>query len=129
MKRMIVFILVCIVIPWSLCAADLRVSVSDFIVNSDNMKYKYMGKGLSEMLAIELRKSPDITLIERDKRTEALDEMEFSLSDLSDSTMQIQDGSGNSTVRIHQTTESRALTRFLPEFLPLRSNAPASCRR
>lgn len=44
-----------------------------------------MGKGLAEMIAVELRKSPDITLIEREKRTALLEEIEFSLSDLADS--------------------------------------------
>lgn len=69
--------------------ASTRIAVSDFAVHSENPKYKYMGKGISEMIAVELRKSPKITLIERDKRTELLEEMEMALSDVADPEAQL----------------------------------------
>ena len=37
--------------------ASTRMAVSDFAVYSENPKYKFMGKGISEMIALELRKS------------------------------------------------------------------------
>ncbi|MBA7685701.1 hypothetical protein ES703_94127 [subsurface metagenome] len=44
------------------------------------------------MIAVELSKSPGITLIEREKRVELLEEMEISLSDLVDSETQVEVG-------------------------------------
>lgn len=75
-----------------LFGADAWLSVSDLAVHSDNPRYKYVGKGIAEMIAVELRKSPDIVLIEREKRTALLEEMQFSLSDLADSGRQIEVG-------------------------------------
>jgi len=75
-----------------LFGAEVRLAVSDLAVHSDNAQYKYVGKGLSEMIAAELRKSRDITLIEREKRTALLEELEFSLSDLADSGRQAEVG-------------------------------------
>ncbi len=75
-----------------LFGGSARLAVSDLAVHSDNAQYKYVGKGLAEMIAVELRKSPDITLIEREKRTALLEEMEFSLSDLADSGRQVEVG-------------------------------------
>jgi len=75
-----------------LFATANRVSLSDFIVHSDNARYKYMGKGISEMISFELRKSPGIDLIEREKRAQILEEMEISLSDLADTETQVEVG-------------------------------------
>ncbi len=72
--------------------ADTRLAVSDLAIHSDNAQYKYVGKGIAEMIAVELRKSPDITLIEREKRTALLEEIELSLSDLADSGKQAEVG-------------------------------------
>jgi TolB-like protein len=69
-----------------------KMAVSDFVVHSENPKYKFMGKGISEMIAVELRKSPKITLVERDKRTELLEEMEIALSDMADPEVQLEVG-------------------------------------
>ena len=70
----------------------MQLSISDFVVHSDKADYKYMGKGISEMIAVELRKSPGIKLIEREKRTDLLKEMEIALSDLADSQTQLEVG-------------------------------------
>jgi TolB-like protein len=69
-----------------------RIALSDFAVHSDNPKYKYMGKGISEMIAVELAKSTDVDLIEREKRAVVLEEIEFALSDLADATRQVEVG-------------------------------------
>jgi len=73
-------------------AVSNRIAISDFAVHSDNPRYKYMGKGISEMISVELRKSHDVDLIEREKRAEILEEMEISLSDLADTEIQIEVG-------------------------------------
>lgn len=91
MKR-VIFILAGVLAATALFRADIRLSVSDLAINSDNPQYKYVGKGIAEMIAVELRKSPDITLIEREKHTVLVEEMEFSLSDLADSTTQVEVG-------------------------------------
>ena len=71
---------------------SFRIALSDFAVYSDNPKYKYMGKGISEMIAVELGKSTYIDLIERERRAEVLEEIEFALSDLADTTKQVEVG-------------------------------------
>jgi TolB-like protein len=73
-------------------AESRPLAIADFAIHSDNPKYKYIGKGISEMIAVELRKSPGIELIEREKRTQILEEMEFALSDLTDSDKQLELG-------------------------------------
>lgn len=69
-----------------------RVAVSDFEVSSENTRLKFVGKGLAEMIAVELASSEDILLIDRDRRTELLSEQEFSLSDAADAESQVQIG-------------------------------------
>jgi len=68
---------------------SFRIALSDFAVHSDNPRYKYMGKGISEMIAVELAKSTGVNLIERERRAEVLEEIEFALSDLADTTRQV----------------------------------------
>ncbi|MBE3064469.1 MAG: hypothetical protein IMZ69_05570 [Spirochaetes bacterium] len=91
MRKRIV-ILAAILLASAAFGSDTRLSVSDLAVHSGNPQYTYVGKGLAEMIAVELRKSPDITLIEREKRRSLLEEMEFSLSDLADSGRQAEVG-------------------------------------
>jgi TolB-like protein len=71
---------------------SFRIALSDFAVHSKNPKYEYMGKGISEMIAVELAKSTGLDLIEREKRAEMLEEIEFALSDLADATRQVEVG-------------------------------------
>ncbi len=44
------------------------------------------------MIAVELAKSTDVDLIEREKRAEVLEEIEFAFSDLADTTKQVEVG-------------------------------------
>jgi len=71
---------------------SFRIALSDFAVYSTNPRYKYIGKGVSEMIAVELGKSTYIELIERERRAEVLEEIEFALSDLADATKQVEVG-------------------------------------
>lgn len=73
-------------------AIPVRLAVADFAVHSNNPTLTFMGKGLAEMIAVELRKSSGIELIEREKRVELLKEMELSLSDLADPQAQVEVG-------------------------------------
>lgn len=91
-KKNICFVFVSLLICTSVFGVAKQLSISDFVVHSDEADYKYMGKGISEMIAVELRKSPGITLIEREKRTDLLEEMEIALSDLADSQTQLEVG-------------------------------------
>lgn len=91
MKRIVAIgLLALLALP--LFGVPKRVAVSDFVVHSDNATYKYMGKGISEMIAVELQKARGVELVEREKRTDLLEEMEMSLSDMADPAAQIEVG-------------------------------------
>ncbi len=92
MKKSAFIIVISVFLAFPVVGISQRLSLSDFIVHSDNPRYRYMGKGISELIAVEVNQSPDITLIERDKRVELLEEMEVSLSDLADPKTQITVG-------------------------------------
>ena len=67
-------------------AQEMRVALVDFVVHSDDPKYTYLGKGISEMIAMELANSPGVALVDRKQRTELMEEMKFALSGLADDT-------------------------------------------
>lgn len=79
--------------PAPLAAAEpIPLSVVDFGVESAVPAYAYLGKGLSTLLAGELRKSPGVTLIERERLNAILEEQELALSDLADPQGQVKIG-------------------------------------
>ncbi|MEK6793266.1 MAG: hypothetical protein AABZ39_00705 [Spirochaetota bacterium] len=57
-----------------------KIAINDFKVSSDNPEHKYIGKGFSELIAFEVKKSPRVRLVEREKRSELFKEMELSLT-------------------------------------------------
>ncbi|MFO1470961.1 MAG: CsgG/HfaB family protein [Turneriella sp.] len=69
-----------------------RITVSDFQVQSANPAYKFLGKGFAEFVSIELLKSDAIELIEREKRLDAIREIELSQTGLVDEKAQIEAG-------------------------------------
>lgn len=69
-----------------------RITVSDFQVQSANPTYKFLGKGFAEFVSIELLKSDAIELIEREKRLDAIREIELSQTGLIDEKAQIEAG-------------------------------------
>lgn len=84
-----------ILFPIALSAAPEAtppLAFSDFTVNSENASYKYLGKGFSELIAFELKKSPSIRLVEREKRNQLLEEMKFSMTGLTDEASQLEMG-------------------------------------
>jgi TolB-like protein len=60
------------------------IALSDFVVNSANPSFTYLGKGFAEIIAFELMKSPSVKLIDREKRNQILKEMEFTMTGLTD---------------------------------------------
>lgn len=92
-KHLFITVLLILLIPAAAFSSEpVRLAVIDFQVQSDNLQYKYLGKGFAEFISIEILKTKDITLIERDKRNQIIEEMEFSLSDLADEGNQIRIG-------------------------------------
>lgn len=69
-----------------------RITVSDFQVQSANANYKFLGKGFAEFISIELLKSDAVELVEREKRLDAIREIELSQTGLIDEKAQIEAG-------------------------------------
>ncbi|MQY76832.1 MAG: hypothetical protein GH155_04300, partial [Spirochaeta sp.] len=76
----------------SVFGAQIVISVSDFKVESDELSHKYIGKGLSRLVAVELKKSRQVELLEREQIMKILEEQELSLSDLADDAKQVEIG-------------------------------------
>lgn len=91
MKKYITVFFFIFISVMSFCVS-LTLSVSDFEVNSDNPKYKYIGKGISEVVVVSLNQNRNLVVVERHKRTELLQELELSLSDMADPALQIRVG-------------------------------------
>jgi TolB-like protein len=92
MKKVLLLLSLLLLFALPANSISFRIALSDFAVHSDNPRYKYMGKGISEMIAVELAKATGVNLIEREKRAEVLEEIEFALSDLADATKQVEVG-------------------------------------
>ena len=92
MKKISIIAFIFILLPNLLWSKEITLSVSDFLVESDNPVYRYIGKDISRLFAGELRKSTNIKLIERDQLNQILKEQEFSLSDLADQQNHIEIG-------------------------------------
>lgn len=69
-----------------------KISVNDFIVTSGNPDLKPLGKGFSELIAYEVKKSPKVRLVEREKRNELFKEMELSMTGAVDEKDQVKAG-------------------------------------
>jgi TolB-like protein len=81
-----------VIFAFSSFCEEITISVGDFKVESDNPSYKYLGKGISRLVASELRNSGNIRLIEREQLLQLLKEQEFSVSDLADQEKSIKIG-------------------------------------
>jgi TolB-like protein len=73
-------------------AQETVISISDFAVESDSPAYKYLGKGISILFSGELRKTGKVKLVERDELKRIISEQELSLTDLADSSKQLDIG-------------------------------------
>ena len=86
MSRKMFIVIVFMLLTCSLFAQNMRVAMVDFAVHSDNPKYTYLGKGISEMIAMELANSPGVALVDREQRMELMDEMKFAHSGVAEET-------------------------------------------
>jgi len=93
-----VFLFLILIIP--IYTQQFTVSVSDFKVESDNPSHKYLGKGLSRLVASELRNSARLKLLEREEMMRILEEQDFSLSDMVKTESQVKIGMLMSADRI-----------------------------
>jgi TolB-like protein len=89
--RKALVVVVLLIVAAAAFAAD-TVAITDLQVSSANPKFQFMGKGLAELISFELAKSKALVLIERDKRTEMMQELELSVSDLADPDKQLEVG-------------------------------------
>ncbi|OGF51036.1 MAG: hypothetical protein A2231_04215 [Candidatus Firestonebacteria bacterium RIFOXYA2_FULL_40_8] len=60
----------------------VKLSVMDFELQSSNPQYVFFGKGFAEFISVEMSKSRDVALIEREKRREIIQEQKFTLTGL-----------------------------------------------
>jgi len=77
-------ILIILFFPILLGAEEIVLSVQDFTVESERQEYTHIGKGVSRLVAMELRKAENITIVEREKLKKVLDEQRLSLSGLTE---------------------------------------------
>lgn len=92
MKKIgVLIILLMLAVQWA-SAAEIILSVNDFSVESGNPDYRYIGKGISRLVAGELRKTEEIRIIEREKLKKVLDEQNLTLSGVTDEASQIELG-------------------------------------
>lgn len=95
MKRRVVrgfFILALLALCASLSAQEIVLSVSDFSVESDNTNYKYLGKGISTLVAGELRRTKTVKILEREQLNRIIEEQKLTLSGLMDESKQVEIG-------------------------------------
>lgn len=85
-------VIILLIISAAVYSQQITVSVSDFSVESSNEKYLYIGKGISTLIAGELRRTKGITLLEREKMNKIIEEQKLGLSGLIDESDQIELG-------------------------------------
>jgi TolB-like protein len=73
-------------------AQSPSVAVLDFTVNSEDPAYTHLGKGFAEFIAVELADTYGVTIIDRERRNDVLEEIEFAVSDLAADTERIRLG-------------------------------------
>ncbi len=86
------FVLALLFLSLSLSAQNLIFSVADFSVESDNSLYRYIGKGISTLIAGELRQSESVTILERQEMNKIIEEQKLSLSGFMDESSQLELG-------------------------------------
>lgn len=84
MSKKIILLCLLLIVVFGTFAEEKRIALVDFVVHSRNPDYEFLGKGISEMIAVELAKSPGISLVEREERVELLNEIKFALTGLAE---------------------------------------------
>jgi curli biogenesis system outer membrane secretion channel CsgG len=92
MKKAVFSALLFLAFSLTLFSQEFVIAVSDFKVESRNPSYEFLGKGISRLVAGELRKSGGVRLVEREDMNRLLAEQELSLSDLMNEKNQVRIG-------------------------------------
>jgi len=91
--RMCIFLLlVCSALLPLAAQEKARVALDDIVVQSAQPQFKFIGKGITELIGVELVKSQTVTLVDREKRVKLLSEIEFGASEAADSAKAAQLG-------------------------------------
>lgn len=73
-------------------AQEIVLTVSDFGVESKKEEYTFIGKGISTLVAGELRRTKAVKLLERSKMNKIIEEQRLSLSGMIDDSKQVELG-------------------------------------
>jgi TolB-like protein len=82
MKKALIFILLVLASP--VFSQTTAIAVFDFNVNSEKSEYRFLRKVFSQFLLAELSQVPELTLVEREKRNDIINEIKFGLSGFAD---------------------------------------------
>lgn len=88
----LLFIAIFILLAVFVDAQQIVVSVSDFNVESEHSTYKFIGKGISTLVAGELRRSKSVKILERSQIKTIMEEQKLSLTGLVDENHQVELG-------------------------------------
>jgi TolB-like protein len=88
-KQVIVILMLLLLAVLPSAAERSRIAVFDFTVRNLDPEYKNVGKGISELVAFELRKSPGVRLVSRNHVLSFTEKRNVSAVDLSDPTARI----------------------------------------
>ena len=73
-------------------AQEIVLTISDFGVESKKEEYTFIGKGISTLVAGELRRAKTVKLLERSKMNKIIEEQRLSLSGMIDDSKQVELG-------------------------------------
>ncbi|MFK7931339.1 MAG: CsgG/HfaB family protein [Myxococcota bacterium] len=77
-------LLVTLVFPSSALADDTRLALTYFEVHSVRPEYQPLGRAIADMLISDLSRSKDLTVVERSRLNEVLDELQLQRSEILD---------------------------------------------
>ena len=84
MKKAYYFFIVLFLLSVQSIFSQTSITVLDFDVQSSNPEYQFLGKGFAQFLSVELSQVKALTLIERKKRNQMIEEIKFGLSGMAD---------------------------------------------
>lgn len=80
-RRMMCAVMIALAAAAASAQEQKSIALSDLNVTASQPSYKSVGKGIAELIAVELVKAKTVKLVEREKRVELMKELEFGLSD------------------------------------------------
>jgi len=87
MKNVGLIFLLLLLISLPVSAATNRIALFDLTVQTGNPEFRHIGKGFTELISLDLKHSPGISLINRRKCSKFLEERSMTIDDLDDSKM------------------------------------------